>query len=213
MATGLRTGRPRDSAIDRAVLDSTSALLDELGYPELAIEQVARRAGVSKTAIYRRWPTRQHLVLAELKRRMGRVVPPQTGCTRCDLVESLELFARVVTCMGAETISSLLADCTDDPELRQTFMSTVFDPPRAAIHATLQHARDRGDLRSDVDLTLAVDTLASFVHYRLLFRHAPVTEEEIDSAVTVLLAGIAEDSNDDRHPTAASHHSHSSSEE
>ena len=193
MTPGPRGGRPRDSSIDRAVLDSTSELLDELGYPELAIEHVARRAGVSKTAIYRRWPGRQQLVLAELQRRMGRVVPPQTGCTRCDLVESLELFARVLTCMGAETVSALLADCTDDPELRRTFMTTVFEPPRAAVRVTLEQARDRGDLRDGVDLTLAVDTLASLVHYRLLFRHAPVTEPEIDAAVGALLGGIARD--------------------
>lgn len=206
MTTGLRGGRPRDSSIDRAVLDSTSELLDELGYAELAIEHVARRAGVSKTAIYRRWPSRQQLVLAELQRRMGRVVAPQTGCTRCDLVESLELFARVVTCMGAETVSSLLADCTDDLELRQTFMSTVFEPPRAAVKTTLEQARERGDLRDDVDLTLAVDTLASLVHYRLLFRHAPVAEPEINAAVSALLAGIARDGRVETGASAA--HSH-----
>jgi hypothetical protein len=72
-------------------------------------------------------------------------------------------------------------------------MDTLFTPPRAAVSRTLELARDRGDLRDDVDLTLAVDTLASLVHYRLLFGHAPVDRPEIGRAVTTLLRGLARD--------------------
>lgn len=188
-----RSGRPRDTHIDVAVLDAVSALLEEGGYRPLAIEQVARRAGVSKAAVYRRWPNRQLLVLAELERRMGRVEPPSTGCTLCDLHESLSLFARTFTCMGPAFFGPLLADCTGDPELHRRFMDTLFTPPRAAVGDTLERARARGDLREDVDLTLAVDALASLVHYRLLFGHAPVDEREIGHAVTTLLRGLARD--------------------
>ena len=93
-------GRPRDASIDVAVLDAVSELLENSGYSALAVEKVARRAGVSKTAIYRRWPTRQQLVLAELQRRLGDVAPVDTGCTLCDLNEALGMFARTFTCMG-----------------------------------------------------------------------------------------------------------------
>jgi AcrR family transcriptional regulator len=193
MAAGGAGGRPRDGHIDEAVLDAVSTLLEESGYRALAVEQVAKRAGVSKAAVYRRWPSRQTLVLAELQRRLGRVTAPDTECTVCDLNESLWLFTRTFTCMGPEFFSPLLADCSTDPELRQLFMETLFDPPREAVRATLTLAYERGDLRADVDLTLAVDTLASLVHYRLLFGHAPVTETEIERAVTSLLAGLATD--------------------
>ncbi len=186
-------GRPRDTHIDAAVLDAVSDVLEEGGYRGLAIEQVARRAQVSKAAVYRRWPNRQLLVLAELERRMGRVEPPRTGCTLCDLDEALSLFARTFTCMGPEFFSPLLADCSGDAELHRRFMDTLFTPPRAAVRDTLERARDRGDLRDDVDLTLAVDTLASLVHYRLLFGHAPVDGTEIGRAVMTLLRGLARD--------------------
>ncbi|WP_017572515.1 TetR/AcrR family transcriptional regulator [Nocardiopsis halotolerans] len=179
--------------IDTAVLDTVSDLLEEGGYRGLAIERVARRAGVSKAAVYRRWPNRQLLVLAELERRMGRVEPPNSGCTLCDLDEALSLFARTFTCMGPEFLSPLLADCSGDAELHRRFMDTLFTPPREAVRDALERARDRGDLRDDVDLTLAVDTLASLVHYRLLFGHAPVDGEEISRAVATLLRGLARD--------------------
>lgn len=192
--TGKRLGgRPRDASIDSAVLDAASELLEVSGYGALAVEKVARRAGVSKTAVYRRWPTRQQLVLAELQRRMGEVHPVDTGCTLCDLNEALGMFVRTFTCMGPEFFSPLLADCSTDPALRQEFLDTLFQPPRQAVHTTLVRAVARGDLRADADLTLVVDSLASLVHYRLLFGHAPVTEQAIEQAVNTLLAGLAHD--------------------
>jgi hypothetical protein len=59
---GARAGRPRDRQIDVAVLTATLAVLDKSGYGGLTLEQVARDAGTTKPAIYRRWPTRQQLV-------------------------------------------------------------------------------------------------------------------------------------------------------
>lgn len=189
-------GRPRDARIDTAVLDAVSDLLEETGYASLAVEQVARRAGVSKTAVYRRWPTRQHLVLAELQRRLGEVEPADTGCTVCDLNEAWGVFARTFACMGPTFLAPLLADCSTDPQLRETFMRTLFEPPRRAARTTLEHAVDRGDLRPDADLTLLVDTLGSLVLYRLMFGHEPVSEEVISEAVDTLLAGVAHDIDD-----------------
>ncbi|GAB2877665.1 TetR/AcrR family transcriptional regulator [Streptomyces mayteni] len=186
-------GRPRDAHIDTAVLDAVSELLEESGYGALAVEKVARHAGVSKTAVYRRWPTRQQLVLAELQRRLGDVGPVDTGCTLCDLNEALGMIVRTFTCMGPEFFSPLLADCSADPALRQEFMDTLFQPPREAVRTTLARAVARGDLRADADLTLVVDSLASLVHYRLLFGHAPVNEAAVEQAIDTLLAGVARD--------------------
>ncbi|WP_199434863.1 TetR/AcrR family transcriptional regulator [Qaidamihabitans albus] len=188
-----RAGRPRDSQIDVALLDATLAVLDESGYGRLTLEEVARRAGTTKPAIYRRWPTRQHLVLAALARRLGEVTVPDTGCTMCDLNEGISVFVAAFRRMPPDVLGPLLADCATRDELRADFMTMLFDPPRAAVERMLTSAIARGDLREDVELDLTLDLLGSLVHYRVLFGHAPISDAEIERAVETLLRGIATD--------------------
>jgi AcrR family transcriptional regulator len=188
-----RVGRPRDRQIDAAVLDATLGVLDEVGYGRLALEEVARRAGTTKPAIYRRWSPRQRLVLAALTRRLGEARAPDTGCTLCDLDECLKVFVAAFRRMPPGVIGSLFADCAGDRELRAAFMTALFEPPRAAVRQTLDRAHARGDLREDVDLDLILDLIASFIHYRALFGHASTSNVEIERAVEALLQGIATD--------------------
>ena len=188
-----RVGRPRDRQIDAAVLDATLAVLDELGYGRLTLEEVARRAGTTKPAIYRRWSGRQRLVLAALSQRLGEARAPDTGCTLCDLDECLKVFVAAFRRMPPGVMAPLFADCAGDRELRAAFMAALFDPPRAAVRETLDRALARGDLRDEVDLGLILDMIASFIHYRALFGHAPTSDREIERAVEALLQGIATD--------------------
>ncbi len=188
-----RLGRPRNPEIDAAVLSATLAALDESGYGRLTIEDIARRAGTTKPAIYRRWPSRQRLVLAALEQRLGAARAPDTGCTLCDLDECLKVFVAAFRRMPPDVLGPLFADCAGDRELRAAFMTTLFDPPRTAVRETLERAHGRGDLREDVDLDLVLDLIGSFVHYRVLFGHAPTTNIEIEGAVEALLQGIASD--------------------
>ena len=188
-----RTGRPRDAQIDAAALDATATLLEESGYASLSVEEVARRAGTTKPAIYRRWPSRQDLVLAALARRLEDIDPPDTGCTLCDLNEGLNVFVAAFRRISPAVLGPLLADCAAKPELRQALMATLFDPPRRAVAGMLDAAVQRGDLRNDLDVGLAVDMLGSLVHYRALFGHAPVGDAEVECAVESLLRGIAAD--------------------
>jgi AcrR family transcriptional regulator len=188
-----RPGRPRNPQLEHDLLRATLTLLDESGYGQLALEEVARVAGTTKPAIYRRWPNRQRLVLAALARRLGTAEPPDTGCTLCDLDECLKVFVGAFRRLPPDVIGPLFADCTRDRELRAAFMTTLFDPPRAAVKATLDRAHARGDLRADVDRDLVLDLIGSLVHYRALFGHAPVTDTEIERAVEAILQGVATD--------------------
>ena len=187
------TGRPRDPQIDATVLEATLAVLDESGYGQLTIEEVARRAGATKPAIYRRWPTRQHLALAALAVRLGDSPVPDTGCTLCDLGEGIGVFLAAFREIRPGVLGALFADCARVPELRDAFLATLFDPPREAVGQMLERAVARGDLRADVDRGLVLDMLSSVVHYRALFGHAPITDVEVEQAVEVLLSGIAVD--------------------
>jgi AcrR family transcriptional regulator len=186
-------GRPRDTQIDVAVLEAALATLDDSGYVRLTIEEVARRAGTTKPAVYRRWPSRQRLVLAALGQRLGEARAPDTGCTLCDLDECLKLFVGAFRRMPPDVIGPLFADCAGDRDLREAFMTALFDPPRAAVKETLDRAHARGDLRQDADRDLILDLIGSLVHYRTLFGHARTTNVEIERAVEALLRGIATD--------------------
>lgn len=188
-----RLGRPRNPEIDAAVLNATLRMLDELGYGRLALEAVARRAGTTTPAIYRRWPSRQRLVLAALTLRLGDAQAPDTDCTLCDIDECLRVFVAAFSRMPPDVLGPLFADCASDRELRAAFMTTLFDPPRAAVKQTLKRAHARGDLRDNADIDLILDLIGSLVHYRALFGHAPTSDLEIERAVETLLQGVATD--------------------
>ena len=175
------------------MLEATLAVLDDTGYIHLTLEDVARRAGTSKPAIYRRWPDRRRLVLAALGSRLGEVRAPDTGCTLCDIDECLKLFVAAFGRMPPGALAPLYGDCAADAEMRAAFMTTLFEPPRAAVRETLDRAAALGDLRDEVDRALIVDLIGSLVYYRLLFGHAPTTDAEIERVVETLLQGIAAD--------------------
>src|SRR5690349_24182713 len=87
-------GRPRDSDADRRILDAARQALLSAGYAGLAIDQVAQRAGVAKTTLYRRWPTKDHLAIAVYADMLDRDVPvTDTGDVRADLVTYLGQIA------------------------------------------------------------------------------------------------------------------------
>ena len=186
-------GRPRDPRIDAAAPKAALAILEEVGYGRFTLEAVARRAGTTKPAIYRRWPSRQHLVLATLAEHLGKIEVPDSGCTLCDLNEAINVFVDAFSRMPPDVLGPLLADCAQDPDLRAGFMSSLFDPPRTAVARMLDRALARGDLREDIDRKLTLDLLGSLVHYRALFGHAPTRDTEIERAVKALLQGIATD--------------------
>jgi AcrR family transcriptional regulator len=188
-----RRGRPRDPQIDAAIHDATLEALDDVGYAGLKLEDVARRAGTTKPALYRRWSSRQRLVLGALARRLGAIRAPDTGCTLCDMDECLKLFVAAFRRLPPNVLGPLFADCSADEDLRGAFMAALFAPPRTVVKETLERAYERGDLRDDVDRELILDLLGSLVHYRVLFGHAPTSDREIERVVESLLHGIATD--------------------
>ena len=122
-------------------------------------------------------------------------MPPDTGCTLCDLDESLKLS--VAACRRLRrraSIGPLFAECAGDPELRAAIMNNLFDPPRTAVAQTLDRAHGRGDLRPDVDLALILDLtrLADPLSGALRAR-ARRRDAEIERTVEALLQGIATD--------------------
>lgn len=183
-------GRPRDTAIDAAVLDATVAVLAERGWSGFALETVAARAGTTKAAIRRRWPVRQRLVIDALATLLVSPPAPDNGCTRCDLIQSVDLLTEMLNDrLPAGVLAPLVADCAD-PELRGHLVDTLVAPTRAAAAVAVRRAVSRGELRDDVDPDMVVDLLAATVYQRALFGDAP---QHARTLVDLLLRGVAVD--------------------
>lgn len=183
-------GRPRNIEIDKAVLDTTADILDSHGYKGVIFEEIARRTGVSKSALYRRWPDRRHLVLAVLRQRLGHIVAPQSGCTHCDLHESLVLTTEAFCRLGAGTLAQIIAENDEDPDFHNEILTTAFEPTERAIRATILTGQDRGDINKTADVQLLVDALTSLVFYRLLLGQDPMSSEQMEETVDALIKGV-----------------------
>lgn len=186
-------GRPRSREIDESLITATLGILDEQGYPGISLEAVARRAGTSRPAIYRRWSGRPPLVLAAIASRLDIPTPPDTGCTLCDIDESFNVFLAAYRTIRPETLSALYADCAPVPELRAQYLTTIIEPARSAVGQTLDRAVARGDLRDTIDRDLLLDVVGSLVHYRAMFSPEHLGDAEAQHALEVLLQGAAVD--------------------
>ncbi|OUZ12191.1 TetR family transcriptional regulator [Aeromicrobium sp. PE09-221] len=187
------SGRPRDRQIDQSVIETTLAILDAEGYAGVSFEAVARRAGTSRPAVYRRWSTRAALVLAAVGERLDIPDPPDTGCTLCDIGESFDLFLASYRTIRPESLSALYAECATDPDLRASYLETIIEPTRTAVGIAVDRAIARGDLRPDSNREVLLDLVGSLVHYRSMFSPDHLSDDDAWSAVETLLRGAARD--------------------
>lgn len=173
MTDGGRTRPVAGAALLRErVTDAiTAAVLDELaeaGYARMSMEAVARRAGVGKAAIYRRWASKQAMVEQIVADLAWHAVPvPDTGNLRDDVSSYLAHAAALrADLRTARIITDLSAEAIRNERLAQTFYAALREPRRAAGTEMLQHAIDRGELPADLDPELALDCLVGLTYAR-----------------------------------------------
>lgn len=186
-------GRRRSERSHHAIIAATQELLVERGYRELTIEGVAARAGVGKQTIYRWWPSRAALVLEAYLSGSDTVIPPAgTGTTRDEVGALLGwLIAVLAEPTGGRVVAGLVGDLQHDPDLAEGFHREVVPARREAMLAALERGRERGEIRSDADLGLAVDALHGAVFYRLLLSGEPLDAEFADHLARQVLDGLA----------------------
>ncbi|MET8774323.1 TetR/AcrR family transcriptional regulator [Nocardia sp. NPDC050713] len=181
-------GRARDDRIDVAVLTAARELLDENGYAELTIGGVATRSGIHRPAIYRRWPSKRHLVVAVVADLLGLRPTANTGDLRADLFAAMrDLVAALRDTSLDRVLPALLADLANDPELREHFLAVVFEPRRQTTETALRAAIDRGEVRPEIDMDFVLDAVAAPIYFRALFGHLPLDEELAESSVDAVL--------------------------
>jgi AcrR family transcriptional regulator len=189
-------GRPRSEEADRAILAATLTMVAAHGVTATTIEGIAAEAGVGKTTIYRRWRSKNDLIVAAVAQMAPRGDPPDTGTLYGDLKALAELQRQRLAGTGLLTVAPrVLAESMNDPELHQGFLDSVINPLRGLIRLFIQRAVDRGDLRPDLDVEALVDILHSLPIYKILTsRGDPDSIAEIpDAYIPILLPGIRND--------------------
>lgn len=145
-------GRPRDTAIDAAVLDAAARHLAAHGYEAMSVVAVAEDAGTTRQAIYRRWPNKADLATATIANMSEAAERPDTENPFEDLVAELTAFHRGVTRPnGISMVGSMLQTSTD-PDLAALYRDRIVAPRRRRIRHILQRAVDSGLLEADADL-------------------------------------------------------------
>jgi AcrR family transcriptional regulator len=188
-------GRPRDVRADRAIRDTTLELIAERGVRGFRTDEVAARAGVGKGAIYRRYRSKDALVTAAVAALVqGEIAVPDTGSTRGDLLvlmsDAVELYR---SSLPARLMPNLIGAMAENPELAGAVRDRFLAGRRSALSEVLRRGVERGDLRPDLDLELALDVLGGPLFYRLLVTGGPIDEQLAEGVADLILRGFAPD--------------------
>lgn len=184
--------RRRSQSSHEAILKATVELLEEVGYVSMSIEGIARRAGVGKQTIYRWWSSKAALVMEAYTTVVAKKFPlPSTGKVQEDLEAIFcPLFKVLNTTTAGTALAGIMTEAQNNPELAQAFRDQFVASRRAVIKTILESGIKRGELRKDINLECAVDSLYGAMWYRLLLAHAPLDENFAQILIVQLLQGI-----------------------
>jgi AcrR family transcriptional regulator len=148
-------GRPRDPAIDDAVLDETIRQLARDGLAALSLAAVAAAAGTSRPAIYRRWPNKEALVVDAISR-LAQVDSPEVSDDPFEaLVGELDHFRHCIMLAGSLPVAGLMLTEGVDKTILDRYRAQIVGPRRARIRSCLRHAVDIGAVDPDADVDIA----------------------------------------------------------
>jgi len=162
-------GRPRSAEAHRAILESTLTVLGESGIAGLSIEAVAARAGVGKATIYRRWGSKEELILAALANMSPAGPVPDTGSLEGDLTALAEAqLARLSDSVLPRVAPRALAEAMGDSNLHALVLERMVGPMRAMLSSLVGRAVERGELAPGTDVDHAVDVIHGVIVYRIM---------------------------------------------
>lgn len=187
-----RGRRPADE-VRADILRATGELLLTEGIADLTFDRVARVAGVSKTTLYKWWPSRGALALDGYFHAVEDTLAfPDTGDIRADLLSQLHAFVALMTeTAGGSALLQLIGEAQTDPELAVAYRALYSAERRRLAVERLSRAQEVGQLRPDVDVRVLIDQLWGAVYHRLLIPDEPVSREFATALVTNLLDGVA----------------------
>ncbi|MEU6511418.1 TetR/AcrR family transcriptional regulator [Streptomyces sp. NPDC046942] len=194
-----RTGRPRSAAADAAILAATREALVELGWSKLTLGDVATRAGVAKTTLYRRWAGKNELVVDAVAELFDELELPDRGSLAADIEGVVLQFAAILARPEAKSgLMAVVAEATRDDALRERIRRSIVQRQMRLVLQGRARAQKRGELPPEPDprdaartVDLIFDVVAGAVVHRTLVSGKAADEEWVRSFTRVLLGGLA----------------------
>jgi AcrR family transcriptional regulator len=191
VAEGHVLGRPRDERIDNEVVAAVLNVLRTGGYGAVTIDGIARKVGRARTSLYRRWPSKRHLVAYAVVSEMGDNPAADTGALRDDLEAAVRTLLNAFAGPLGQALAGLVADMAQDTELAQAIRQEVLAARRKSMREAFARARSRGETRDDLDIELVLDMLTGPFYYRTLFGHAPISRRMTRDVVDYVLRVVS----------------------
>lgn len=186
--------RKRGAALEDAILESAYAELSEVGYAAFSVEGVAARARTGKASIYRRWPTKQLLVLDALCAQLP--TPAECGLEMqlpesMTTAEALRMIARriseILASPDGAVMRAVKCEAVTDPDLAREIDDRFQAPRRAAMLELLRRGVARGEVRPEAVTPIVADVLPAVLTHRIVLQREPVTERTITAIMEQVL--------------------------
>jgi len=185
-----RRGRPRNEACRADILAATIELVAEVGIADLTVDAVAKRAGVGKATLYRRWTSKEALMLDAWKSTTTTPFVPDTGSLRGDLTAMFTAWRQPFPDqMMRKVFPQMVAAAKVNDDVHDAYLAFV-EERRRPLRTVLDRAVARGELAPDLPLDVVHDLLVAPVMYRWLVTDAPVDEELHATVIELVLAGL-----------------------
>ena len=182
--------KQRGEPVVRKVLEVTLEQLAVHGFERLSVPEVAERAGLNKTSVYRRWPTKSELVREALSASMGHAGEvPDTGDLRSDLlVLARAAVGFVESPQGMGVLRTLFAEGAN-PEVRKIAGAMLRQQETEGPRRVFKRAIARGELAEDADVKLMLTTIAGALMHRIFVEQDQATDAFLQRLIDLILLG------------------------
>jgi AcrR family transcriptional regulator len=191
--------RKRGAALEDAILEAAFAELTDVGYTAFSVEGVAARARTGKASIYRRWPTKQELVMDALTARLptaeqsGLVPDIDDSMTTAEALHGVaRAIAAVITSPAGDAMRAIKCEAMSDPQLAQLIDERFQAPRRVALIELLQRGVARGEVRPEAATQLVADVMPAVLTHRVIMQREPLTERDIAAIMEQVFIPLVE---------------------
>lgn len=182
-----KLGRKRDHTRDPEILNAALDVLAEVGYEGMTIDMVAARAKAGKATLYRRWASKELLVIDAIacmkQLDLDPANLPDTGTLRGDFIAMIKPKAVDDSGQRLRVMAGLMSMLSRDPSLAETAYEVIMEPRARINRMFLQRAVDRGEIAADIDIDTIAQVAQSMTAYRSIMLRKPITTEFIVSII------------------------------